>query len=55
MVTTSLEPSGSDSKIVPLQLDSVVAGISPLFHNVSRMVWFVLKGLCRPENYLEMS
>ena len=30
IVTTSLEPSGSDSEIVPLQWESVVAGNSPL-------------------------
>ena len=42
-VTTSLEPIGSDNEIhvvVPRQWESVVAGISPLFHNTSRVVSF---------------
>ena len=49
IVTTSLEPSGSDSEIVPLQWESVVDGTSH-----SRMdSWFVLKGLCSPQKLFE--
>ena len=41
LIVTTLEPSRSDSEIVPLQWESVVPGI-PQFHNASRVVsWFV--------------
>ena len=58
IVTTSLEPSGSGSEIVPLQWESVVAGNSPLFHNVSRVVscCAMFTKVCAASiNYLEIS
>ena len=40
IVTTSLEPSGSDREIVPLQWESVVAGIPHCF--IMPITWSVV-------------